>query len=275
MKNNQIFQKILFIIGNILIFTIVFWGCKSPVNCVYCMEKQTTYINGKIVNTRWLVNDSLIFGNSINFDSSMNITSIIPYEFDEFQGILQDFDSLGNLTSISSWVAGTKAGPFIKFNNNGSPKSIYYYKNNMLNGNAYWHDSTGKLLRYMYFNDYGHLVFAVNYNASSISLEGDGILKVSNTPKSKVLNVNETTLFQILIARPPGFTPRVLASTYNSFNEKIKSELIVSGFNDQISYGLNLNISGKYSVVFEYQLLGNDEVYNCVSNYTVSNIIIN
>lgn len=274
MQNNQAIKLCMLFLAIGVSLSLLFSRCKSYTNCTYCMKQDTTYLDGRIVNTRWIVNDSSIFGNSNSYDSAMNIIAIIPYEFDKIQGIIQVIDSLGNHASLGSWVLDNKEGPFIKFNANGSPKSIYYYKNNVLNGNAFWYDSTGNLLRYMYFNDMGHLLFTVNYNDEANLFEGRGIINAEASTHSKAIKVNQPILLSITIAKPPGYLSRITSSVCSTFDEVIQSESIDSITTNEISHTFCINESGKYYIKIEYLIYKINTNVEHVSTFMLNNIIV-
>lgn len=266
MKNN-----LLVLLGLILILPL---GCKPAEDCLYCIKRQDIYNNGRLINSRWVVNDTAIFGNSIFYDSTMKITSIIPYEVDELTGVIQDYYESGVIESMSSWQFGSREGPTIKFNKNGSVSSIYNFNNYIPSGNAYLYDSTGYLIQYVNFNEIGHVVFAVNYLDESKLVQGNSIISAQSAVDGKILAINDKIVVNLAIATPPGFYQQAKAFIIDNYNVIIDSISIPLDSKNEAVFETSFNEPGKYIIKVEHILQKYNSNFSYSSEYFLNNILV-
>jgi hypothetical protein len=101
-------------------FMYVFFSCNTKNN------KAKRVKSGKYTIEAKFINDTIIDGKAIYYDSTNTLSSIVSYNM------------------------GLKSGPTVNFYPNGIVSDSLYYSNGVLNGGAFMFDSAGNLMRVKY-----------------------------------------------------------------------------------------------------------------------------
>ncbi|WP_243396853.1 toxin-antitoxin system YwqK family antitoxin [Flavobacterium pectinovorum] len=151
-----------------------------------------------------------------------------------FQGKFICYNEKGNKTYEGVFVNGHIKGKTIHYYDNGNIESIDYIKNSKVTEESTYNYPSGKVMKYLMYDDFGILDFLIRYDESTNVKSYEGLplieiyqYKIANKEQFKIkinqyLKVGDTLKHQYFIANIPNAKRNFKIENLDVDNKKVK-----------------------------------------------------
>ena len=139
------------------------------------------------------------------------------------------YDDENKKISTGKYFNGEPKGKQYFFYSNGNIESIHYRKNKKIYEESVYYHESGKLRKYVLYDDFGESVFIIRFDSKEnvINYEGLPLIELYHLreKKYKKYKIGDTLQYKLIIAEIPKSTKKVKIELKNFDNSKLKREL--------------------------------------------------